>query len=213
MAHETESYPVTWGGRFTLLAIAVQILLTTASYTANLTNVLVRDGIGSNVDNIADAISRVLRLCVLRNTITFLETAYCKEMINYAINRDLTLFPFARRSCPEEKRVCDLKNSENSDKTLSSTMSGEDNRDLQFQMASMNHTVSSLKKQNFGAEATRASRTRTTRFTDGQFLDNCLRKITHTVCTIKTRFLNRKFSLYLLIKNFRLESLHFRRRQ
>ena len=84
---ETEKEPMTWGGRFTLLAIAVQIFLTTASYTANLTNFLVRDGFDTVVDNIDEAIQQRVEICVLRNKIAILDATYGENNIYYVINR------------------------------------------------------------------------------------------------------------------------------
>ena len=78
--------PMTWGGRFTLLAIAVQILLVGASYTANLTNFLVRGGLQISVESVEDAIGQRLRVCVLRNKIAILDNTYGKDIIRYAID-------------------------------------------------------------------------------------------------------------------------------
>jgi len=48
----------TWSGRFTLLAIGVQLLLTGASYTANLTTFLIRTGFTPTVSSMDDAIEQ-----------------------------------------------------------------------------------------------------------------------------------------------------------
>ncbi len=85
--HETGDEPRTWGGRFTLLAIAVQILLGGAAYTANLTNFLVRNGLSSSVQNIDDAIKQKVDVCVLRNRISILDNSYGEGKIQYAIDR------------------------------------------------------------------------------------------------------------------------------
>lgn len=84
---ETGDDPVTWGGRFTLLAIAVQILLTGAAYTANLTNFLVQKSMWGGVNSIEDVISENLVVCVLRNKIPVLDTTYGEGTIRYAIDR------------------------------------------------------------------------------------------------------------------------------
>ena len=81
----TEGDPSSWGGRFTLLAIAVQILLTGAAYTANLTNFLVRGSSSSTVESLDEAIQKELKVCVLRNKISVLNSTY--DNIQYAINR------------------------------------------------------------------------------------------------------------------------------
>ena len=70
----------TWAGRFTLLAIGVQILLAGASYTANLTNFLVRSGFESTIVDIEDAINQKKRICVLKNKVAILETIYEGEV-------------------------------------------------------------------------------------------------------------------------------------
>ena len=52
----------TWSGRFTLLAIGVQLLLTGASYTANLTTFLIRTGFTPTVSSMDDAIEQQFKV-------------------------------------------------------------------------------------------------------------------------------------------------------
>jgi len=70
----------TWSGRFTLLAIGVQLLLTGASYTANLTiNFLIRTGFTPTVSSMDDAIQQQLKVSMFiqkREPATNLYSAY-----------------------------------------------------------------------------------------------------------------------------------------
>jgi len=97
----TNDDPLTWGGRFTFLAIAVQILLAGASYTANLTNFLVRNGFETSVESIEDAIGQQLQVCVLRNKMASLDNIYGKDVIQYAINRKCSV---AQRSAVQDRK-------------------------------------------------------------------------------------------------------------
>jgi len=74
----------TWGGRFTLLAICAHLLLTINSYTANLTNFLVRMGLQSSIASMEEAIAQNKKVCVLRNKIAVLDMAYGKNKIRYS---------------------------------------------------------------------------------------------------------------------------------
>mmetsp|Transcript_25086 Transcript_25086/g.26920 ORF Transcript_25086/g.26920 Transcript_25086/m.26920 type:complete len:659 (-) Transcript_25086:209-2185(-) len=76
----------TWGGRFTLLAIAVVVLLEGASYTANLTNFLVQQGMPGGIESMEDTIQQTVPVCVLRNKIPILDNVYGKDKIKYAIS-------------------------------------------------------------------------------------------------------------------------------
>jgi len=94
----TERDPSSWGGRFTLLAIAVQVLLTGASYTANLTNFLVRGSSSLAVESMHEVITKELEVCVLRNKISILESNFGDGAIKYAIDPDTKLEGFKDRT-------------------------------------------------------------------------------------------------------------------
>jgi hypothetical protein len=85
---KTEDDPLTWAGRFTVLAIAVQILLSGAAYTANLTSYLVRESLSTGISGLEDAVKQNAKVCVLRNKISVMDTAYGEDYINYAIGRE-----------------------------------------------------------------------------------------------------------------------------
>jgi hypothetical protein len=91
------SDPLSVGGRLTLLAIAVQILLGGAAYTANLTIFLVRSGTTRSIESIEDAIGQQLTICVLRNKMSVLENTYGVDTIKFAINPDDGLYGFPSR--------------------------------------------------------------------------------------------------------------------
>lgn len=76
----------TWAGRFTLLAIGVQILLTGASYTANLTNYLVRNGFGTSITSIDQAIAEKFRICILQNRVNILQGIYGNKIRNVTVD-------------------------------------------------------------------------------------------------------------------------------
>jgi len=76
----------TWAGRFTLLAIGVQILLTGASYTANLTNYLVRNGFGTSITSIDQAIAEKYRICILQNRVNILQGIYGNKIRNVTVD-------------------------------------------------------------------------------------------------------------------------------
>ena len=76
----------TWAGRFTLLAIGVQILLTGSSYTANLTNYLVRNGFGTSITSIDQAIAEKYRICILKNRVNILQGIYGNKIRNVTVD-------------------------------------------------------------------------------------------------------------------------------
>jgi len=81
---ETDEEATSWGGRFTLLAIAVIVLLEGASYTANLTNFLIRHDMGGSIESMEEAIQQNVPVCVLRNKLTILDSIYGENKIQYA---------------------------------------------------------------------------------------------------------------------------------
>jgi len=69
-----------------LLAIGVQILLTGASYTANLTNYLVRNGFGTSITSIDQAIAENYRICILQNRVNILQGIYGNKIRNVTVD-------------------------------------------------------------------------------------------------------------------------------
>lgn len=57
--------PTSWGGRVTSLALGIFVVLTVASYTSNLTNILVMEQFSSEFESLEDAVRQGCSICIV----------------------------------------------------------------------------------------------------------------------------------------------------